>query len=656
MRTRLQIIYISVVAGLLVVPVQAHQDGSNLLYVAPDGVDVGNCHEEPCGTLEYTIGQAEKGEEVVVAAGTYVFDPEETALLLSDIITVRGGYDAAAGFITQQPDENPTYVTGPPAEYRDALAQRGLTLIQDLKGEAIDGDASTRVLSSAPPLDVPTTCEGGLAGPFPCNGIDFLSQVRLDEFSTSPSSASDIWGFVDLNDNREYALIGFRNGTAVVDVTDPENPVEVGTIPGADAKWRDIKVYQLPDGAGGWDAYAYVTADFPSAPQGLQIIDLRSLPGNVSLAGTFSGISRAHNVYLGNVDYSTGQALPGLNPYLVVAGADVDGGAFRILDLSDPAAPQETAPAPATAQYVHDATSFVISDERTAACLPGHNPCELYIDFNENTVDIWDVTDKAEPFQISSTSYPQSGYTHSGWWTEDKHHMFIQDELDERNFNLNTTLRTLNLIDLAAPTVTHTWTGSRRCIDHNGFVKGDRLYMSNYRCGLTVLDVADPNDPQEVGFFDTFPVPMENSANFNGAWGTYPFLPSGTLLVSDIEGGLFVLKEAAPTTAREEGFGFVWADNASADSYTPSPNYSYNSAGGPITVSRTDPGSYSVRFAGLGGESPGGHVQITAYGSDPETCKAEGWSSSGTDFVVTVRCFGVSGNAADVRFIVYVTR
>ena len=72
--------------------------------------------------------------------------------------------------------------------------------------------------------------------------------------------------------------------------------------------------------------------------------------------------------------------------------------------------------------------------------------------------------------------------------------------------------------------------------------------MSAYRRGLMILDVSDPNDPQEVAFFDTFPVPAENSAVFNGAWGVYPYLPSGTLVVGDIEGGLFVLREAGTVT------------------------------------------------------------------------------------------------------------
>jgi hypothetical protein len=72
-------------------------------------------------------------------------------------------------------------------------------------------------------------------------------------------------------------------------------------------------------------------------------------------------------------------------------------------------------------------------------------------------------------------------------------------------------------------------------------VRGNRYYMSNYERGLTVLDITDPSDPVEVGFFDTYPV--SDNAGFNGAWGVYPFLPSGNILVSDINSGLYIIQD-----------------------------------------------------------------------------------------------------------------
>lgn len=536
---------------------QAHQSESTDRYVdAGRGVDQGDCSnpDQPCKTILYAVRQSQKGDQVRVAAGSYQVDPQDTASLISDMIPVLGGYSMAEGFTARQPQEQPTYISGPSFEHRERLIERGLILLQDPKGLAIERSIQEGLPEVTAPAE-PTLCENGRAGPYACRNIDFLGRIALDQFSSQPTSANDIWGFVDKNDGHEYAVIGLRNGTAVVDVTDPAAPREVGTIPGRTSTWRDIKVHQFHDvEAMRWKAYAYVTSEDAVAAtfqpeaiaQGLQVIDLTALPERVSLAATYTGFRTAHNVYLGNVDYATGVALDGLKPYVYILGSNrSDGGArrgaYRILDPTDPLALVEVTAPPVDTQYVHDATSLVIDDERANQCAAGHNPCELYVDYNEDSVDLWDVTDKAAPVRISSTTYDGSRYTHSGWWTEDKRHVFIQDELDEVRNGHNTRLYTLDLGDLRHPVLSHTWTGPTGAIDHNGFVKGDRYYMSNYRRGLTVLDIADPDDPQEIGFFDTFPTPPDD-ARFNGAWGTYPYLPSGTILVSDIEGGLFLLE------------------------------------------------------------------------------------------------------------------
>ena len=44
---------------------------------------------------------------------------------------------------------------------------------------------------------------------------------------------------------------------------------------------------------------------------------------------------------------------------------------------------------------------------------------------------------------------------------------------------------------------------------------------------------------QETACFDTYPA--SNDAALFGAWSVYPYLPSGTIIVSDVNNGLFVL-------------------------------------------------------------------------------------------------------------------
>ena len=538
----------------------AHSGAHPVRYVSINGKDEGSCSStiKPCASISYAVQQSGKGDKVHVAKGEYSANSLDIFYLLSDMVIVEGGYSQESKFRTKNPAQNLTTITGIPAEYRERLSSRGFHLVQDKKGEAIKlsikdkKQLETYHKITAKP-EGPETCVNGNAGDYPCSNIDLLSHLPLGEFSSNPTSANDIWGFTDLNDNREYALIGLRNGTAVVDVTNPEAPVEVDTISGISSTWRDIKVYQCQDETSGdYNAYAYVTTE---SSQGLQVINLNDLPNSITLENTINDFSSAHNVYLANVDYTNNSALTDMEPFIYIAGSNQQGGAYRVFSLADPASPSLLTTPPVGTGYVHDATTMVITDARTEQCSNGHNPCELLIDFNETTVDIWDMTDKAAPSLISRTNYDGASYTHSGWWSADKNFIFIQDELDEQSLGLNTTLRTMDITDLLTPTISSTWTGPDQSIDHNGFTKGNHYYMSNYRSGLTVLDVSDPNDISISGSFDTFVVPSANSAQFNGAWGTYPYLASGNLLVSDIEYGLFVLK-----------------DNTSPTGYTPSNN------------------------------------------------------------------------------------
>ena len=189
----------------------------------------------------------------------------------------------------------------------------------------------------------------------------------------------------------------------------------------------------------------------------------------------------------------------------------------------------------------HDLVHFVVSGARASACDTGHDPCEVLIDYTgfNLMVDIWDVTDKASPFLISSLTYNNAGFTHSGWLSQDTMFVTLQDELDEFTLGNNTLVRVLDISDLAAPVLSGSWTGSTAAIDHNGLMSGNLLYMSNYNRGLTVLDFSLPNEPREIGFFDTFP--PDDDAAFDGAWGVFPYLPSGNVLMSDRANGFFVL-------------------------------------------------------------------------------------------------------------------
>ncbi len=513
----------------------AHDDVVGTRFVSPGGVDAGDCdsNHDPCRTLAYALTQVDPGDAIKLAAGSYDVSNIDVERILLGKEGVRGGYSAEDHFRIQDAETNPTRVSGVPDAFRNNFIAHGFTVVD------ANDNPLPRIVAAK--LAAPTACAGGVAGTFPCHNVDYLGQVQLTDIPGAPTSASNLWGFVDLDDNREYAVLGHRTGTAVYDVTNPAAPVLVGNVPGNTSTWREVKVYQYrAAGETTHRAYAYISTEAPGG--GLQIINLTNLPNSVTLANTLTEFSTSHTLYISNVNYATNAALPGATAFLYVAGSNVAGGAFRIYSLADPVQPALVTPAPAGNGYMHDSTSMLITDNRTTQCAAAHNPCEVLVDFNENTVDLWDVTDKAAPERLSTTGYSTASYTHSGWPSADNRYIMVHDELDELRRGINTHIYTLDIADLRAPSIVTSYTGGTTTTDHNGYTIGNRYYVSHYKRGLVIFDSTNPRALTEIGSFDTYLSPAANSAGTDGAWGVYPFLPSGTVLVSDIENGMFLLK------------------------------------------------------------------------------------------------------------------
>ena len=526
-----------------------HADHDKARFVSPDGYDIGKCDdpEKPCKTVSYAGLKSNKGDRILLAEGNYVVDEVDSLFyLLSDLVRVEGSYSKSSNF-KKSDKSHITRLIGVPLEFAEKLASKGFTVVIDSKAIDINKTKEIRdkvgIYERLAVKKEAADCEFGLAGDHPCENMDLLAHVPLSAFSVNPSAANDIWGFYDLNDNREYAIIGLRNGVGVVEVTDPTNPRVVGSVASQSTAWRDLKVYQYFDHEDDrWKSYAYVTAD--SASVGTMVVDLRELPDSISAGITSSNDISAHNVYLSNVDYATGVALTGMTPYLHIAGSNQQGGSFNSYGLDNPQQPDPVYlnASSSRANYSHDVSSMIVTDERKdTQCVLSQAFCEIFFDFNENDFQIWDKTNNVLPARLSTTSYQNVSYVHSGWYTEDKQVVLVHDELDESNYGLNTTVRLFELSDFRAPSLLSIWTGPTRAIDHNGFVRGNRYYMSNYTRGMTVLDISDPQNPREVGFFDTFPV--SDNGSFNGAWGVYPYLPSGNILISDISSGLYIVRD-----------------------------------------------------------------------------------------------------------------
>ncbi len=560
-----------ILGGLLVASGAAgHDDLLGTRYVATSGVDEGDCSHarEPCRTIAYALTSTPGGGTVKVATGLYSIEGLEVEEILHGKSGVLGGYNTADEFARQDLDRNITQVHGAPLYERDLLRSRGLHLIVDniaLRGvnlrHLIDPPAPPARLAAA---RIAVNCVQGNAGSHPCRNVDLLARVALSDLSSRPGTMSNLWGFVDLNDNREYAVVGVSNGTAVIEVTDPQNPREVRTIPANASLWREVKVFQFFDvGANRYRAYAYISTE---ASQGMQVLDLSGLPNTVTLASTISDFQTSHTLYVANVDYSSNAAMAGRSAFLYVAGANRNNGAYRIYSLSDPSAPQLVTEAPPGTGYMHDSTNLYLTDNRTAQCAQGHNPCEILVDFNESTVDLWDVTNKAQPVRLSTTGYSSARYTHSGWPSADQRFIFVHDELDElRIAGQRTQIYVMRIDDLLNPVIATAFTGPGTTTDHNGYTIGNRYYVAHYRRGLVVFDASDPNALTEVGNLDTFLSPASDGAGTDGAWGVYPFLPSGNILVSDIDNGLYVLRDNTRNLAANTGRVGFGASSFSVD-------------------------------------------------------------------------------------------
>lgn len=189
---------------------------------------------------------------------------------------------------------------------------------------------------------------------------------------------------------------------------------------------------------------------------------------------------------------------------------------------------------------------------------------EICYGYNEDTLTIYDVTDKLAPTMLSRISYEGATYTHQGWvldpmWQE---FLLLDDEYDEVQKrgpaeDQRPVTYIWNIASLENPVQTGHYKSSVKSIDHNQYVHEGFTYQSNYGSGFRVLDVRSiPKDPtgkgvKEVGFFDIYPEDdaMEDggTSEFVGTWSSYAKFKSGYIFVNSIERGAFVLKMQKPT-------------------------------------------------------------------------------------------------------------
>lgn len=308
--------------------------------------------------------------------------------------------------------------------------------------------------------------------------------------NTHGVSASGNWGYTT-TDGRRFALTGTSEGLSVVEVTDPAGARVVALIPGEHSPWREVKTYRT---------WAYVTTE---APTGMDIVDLSDPDHPVKVRTWNETFTSAHTLW---IDEEKG---------LLYANGTSNG--LRVLDLEpDPENPRDIGGFDGF--YVHD--SYSRGDRLFASAI------------EDGFLGVLDVGDPERIVEVDRF-FTGGRFTHNSWPTDDGRYLFTTDERPSR------PIEGWDLLATPGAQKVSEYIARPAGLPHNVMVDGHRLVLSHYTDGVRLLDIRDPVDPVEIGFYDTFEGAVEG---FDGAWGAYIFPASNLILVSDISGGLFVVQ------------------------------------------------------------------------------------------------------------------
>ncbi|MCW3075683.1 MAG: hypothetical protein JWO32_292 [Bacteroidetes bacterium] len=398
---------------------------------------------------------------------------------------------------------------------------------------------------------------------YPSQNINLISLI--DPNTAAATSGTDgrhysgIWGWKQPVTGKEYAIAGASNGTYFIDVTNPSTPSVSAFVAGKPGcTWREIKTYQN---------YCYVVSDDPS-PNTFQIIDMSTLPSTVSLVYNGTDLfEHGHTVwidqdkmYIGAATYTSGGGFSCMNIY----------------SLATPTAPvllRSLAQDYSFISYVHD--MYVRNDTVYASC-------------GNQGLYVFKYLSASNTFtQLGSYTGYSTGnaYNHSSMLTADGKHLIFCDEypptLPIRYVDVQ------NLSNIQPLQAFKPYTGTT---PHNPYVIGNKwAFVSCYQDGLNLYDISQPGNVALSGYFDTYPQGGYNTSTYNGNdyrgnWGAYPYLPSGIVLASDMQNGVFILDATAaynnPVGIKQQETSqpnFIFYPNPASDKIAIHCNTSHNS-------------------------------------------------------------------------------
>ncbi len=343
-----------------------------------------------------------------------------------------------------------------------------------------------------------------------------LNVELFDVVNRGDQRYSGSWSYT-APDGKEYALLGAYSGLAAYSIDDA--PVtEVGFVAGPGSNWREITVVK---------DHAYVTTEGSGIGQGLQVVSLEYLPDSLHLIRTYDEWFVRGHILQSDV-YSPDSTYIYVNGATQALGDSILNGVM-IFDVSNPA--NIVYVGGYHPYYIHDC--HVRGDRLYAAAI------------YEGTLDVVDISDKSNPQLLTRINYP-NGFTHSSWTSGDNNYLYVCDEVD------GLPMRTFDISDLDDVTeiIQAQYTANPAALVHNPYVRGNYLFASHNTEGLRVLDIAKPDVPVEVGYYDTY---SGASGGFSGLWSACPFFPSGKIIGGDRTNGLYVWQHTEVQAGRIYG-------------------------------------------------------------------------------------------------------
>ena len=302
---------------------------------------------------------------------------------------------------------------------------------------------------------------------------------------------NDIWGYTD-SKGREYALLGVRNGTSIIQILDDGSLKPISFISSNESVWKDIKTYKH---------YAYVVNE---SGGGMQILDLSELPKQVTIAATYTQFQTSHNIYIDEE-----------RSLLFAEGNHSQ--PVRLLSLADPLRPEQL-------------TNFGVECHDIFA----RNGKVYVSEGGHGTIGIYDYNDPRNVKLLKRHQIKNAGYVHNAWPTDDGKYLMTTEE------NTGKTMKMFDIRDLDNIVLEDEVLAPGR-LAHNTHIKGNYAYVSHYGSGLRIYDIGDPKNIREAAFWQKG---EKAQAGFVSNWGAFPFFKSGKIIISDIETGLYVFNFA----------------------------------------------------------------------------------------------------------------